>query len=182
MSDKKSSSRRSIILIGTLSLIAWSIVISLYLTIRLFSFPTGSMEPTIEIGDSFVVNIRYYKNNKIKRGDIIAFYPPRNEDRQVYLKRCVAIEGDKFSIKNGNIYINDSQIQEKYTHNRTSYRGFDKILLEGIVPANCIITLGDNRENSLDSRFYGYVPFDQIVGKALFIYNSKDLSRIGTKL
>jgi signal peptidase I len=138
------------------------------------------MAPTILIGDRIHVDTGY---RDIKRGDIIVFNPPIGETGKDYIKRCVAIGGDRFTIRNGSIYVNGEKKDEPYIKGKTGYQGFsDTTLIEGIVPADSYVVLGDNREHSLDSRYFGYVPRSRITGKVLYIWFAYDTKRIGTQL
>ena len=122
---------------------------STLLGIMPYSIPTKSMEPTIKIGDDIIVDKFYYRKHRIQRGDIIVFHPPAPTDhKRTFIKRCIAIAGDSFSIKSNDIYINGKVVRENYIAGKTNYRGFPNGKIEGIVPENTIVTLGDNRENS----------------------------------
>jgi signal peptidase I len=122
------------------------------------------MKPGLNIGDAITVDVNYYYNNKLQRGDIILYSAPIEGNKSLYIHRCIALPGDKFSIKNNAVFINDKKLEELYTIGITEY-DFDKRNLEGIVPKNMVIILGDNRENSMDSRYYLYVPIKNIKGK-----------------
>ncbi|HEY1406258.1 MAG TPA: signal peptidase I, partial [Spirochaetota bacterium] len=107
----------------------------------------------------------------IRRGDIIIFNPPVGEVEKDYIKRCIAVAGDEFHIKDNAVYINGQKMNESYTRGVTNYTGFsDRTLIEGVVPKGMVIAMGDNREHSLDSRFFGYVPVERIKAKALLLY------------
>jgi signal peptidase I len=131
-----------------------------------FYIPSGGMEDALIKGDYIMVNKGYYQNNKIKRGDII-IHIPEHDPENFYAQRCVAVENDHFSIKDGSIYINGTQQIEPYVKGKT-YHGVSKI--EGKVPKGRIIVLGDNRENSRDSRYLGYVSLEKVYAKAQYIY------------
>jgi signal peptidase I len=149
-------------------------------TARAFSFPSGSMEPTIIVGDRLIADMSYYRSHKPQRSDLLVFEPPFDKEKY-YIKRCVAIENDDVEFKNGFLYINGKKQNESYAQGKTIYH--DTIIkgtnISGKVPANNILVLGDNRENSMDSRQFGYMPLENIKGKPLFIYYSPDTKRIG---
>jgi len=163
--------------------------------IQNFYIPTGSMENTLMVGDHlFAEKVTYgpripqmigmskelhikipFISRDIHRGDVIIFHPPAPADEEKdYIKRCIAVGGDEFHIKDGYVWINGVKQVEKYVKGVTSYRGFSEIKLEGVVPQGMVIAMGDNRENSLDSRFFGYVPAERIKAKALVMYFNSD--------
>lgn len=156
--------------------------------LQAFWIPTGSMEPTLVPGDRVIVaKVPYYFHDP-QRGDIIVFEepdpakepergvwgaithwlgqglgfsPPDNED---YIKRVIGEPGDVVSARNGHVYVNDVRISEPYLHERTAR------FPETTVPEGKLFVMGDNRSNSLDSRFtLGFVPVDRVVGKAVWI-------------
>ncbi len=149
-------------------------------TARAFKIPSGSMEPTINFGDHLIVDMSFYKSNKPQRGDILLYMPPYDKNVN-YIHRCVAIEGDDVDIKNGFLYINREKMNEEYIKGKTRYFP-SKTEIIGTVPKNNLVILGDNRENAHDSRIYGYLSVNNVLGRPLFIYYSSDLSRIGKYL
>ncbi len=191
-----------------------------------FRIPSGSMMPTLLIGDFILVNKFVYGvrlpviNTKIvelgepKRGDVVVFRYPKNPKID-YIKRVIGLPGDKVSYYNKKVYINDKPMTQI---SLGAYQGLGKgesmtgakhitenlttvehsiLLLEGrqsvesvyIVPNGHYFVMGDNRDNSNDSRYWGTVPEANLVGKAFFIWMNWDLdyqginfSRIGTLL
>jgi len=125
-----------------------------------YKMPTGSMEPTIEMGA--LIDVDLIDNYKPKRGELIIIIDPNN-DKKSYIKRCIAIEGDLFEIKNGFVYINKKKQIEAYTQGQTKYESSFNI--NGIVKKDSIVILGDCRDNSLDSRYFGYVPLKNVKGR-----------------
>jgi signal peptidase I len=162
--------------------------------LQAYYLPGGSMEDTMLVGDHIYVRKYSYQslfssagssNEKyIKRGDIVV-YMADNETKKEYLHRCVAVGGDTFSIKDNRVFVNGVPLREPYAKGETSYRGYAKKNLEGVVPEGAIIVLGDNRENSFDSRGSGYIPADKVKGKAIVRYwyrdfiKKPDFSRLG---
>ncbi|MET1012734.1 MAG: signal peptidase I [Actinomycetota bacterium] len=156
--------------------------------LQAFWIPTGSMEPTLVPGDRVIVaKVPYYFHDP-QRGDVIVFEepdpakepergvwgaithwlgqglgfsPPDNSD---YIKRVIGEPGDVVSARNGDVYVNDVRISEPYLHERTAR------FPATTVPEGELFVMGDNRSNSLDSRFsLGFVPIDRVVGKAVWI-------------
>ncbi len=171
--------------------------------IQAYFIPTGSMEDTLQVGDHLLVEkitygpiipqmigmkkqVHLYRLGlrKVQRGDIIIFRPP-NEEEKDFIKRCIAVEGDEYHIKDGKVWVNGKALNEPYIKGITSYRGFSDRKIEGVVPRGYVVAMGDNRENSYDSRGFGYLPVERIKGKALVLYwNTKqvkalDFSRLG---
>lgn len=181
-----------------------AIAVALVLAVHIIQFiiqayyiPTGSMMDTLLVGDHlFVEKITYgpiiprmffmdgpihldvMSIRDIQRGDIVIFRPPHEIDKD-YIKRCIAVPGDRFEIKNNAVYINGQRMDEPYTKGPTRYTfGINKSRnIEGIVPQGKIIVLGDNRENSQDGRFFGYLDISRVKGRAFVLYWNWDQIR-----
>ena len=157
--------------------------------IRAYNIISGSMTPTIQIGDFLVIDMKYYNNNQITNGDLIAFY---HKDFDLIIKRVIAISGDTVEVKDDTIHVNHNRVNEPYAcflsknSNPDNFNiKHDNINLETtIVPANKLFVLGDNRDNSFDSRDpnFGFVDMNQVQGKPIYLYWAKDKSRIGKRL
>lgn len=130
--------------------------------------PTGSMENTIMIGDRIIGNRLAYINNTPERGDIIIFKFPDDTSKQ-YIKRVIGLPGDKIQIKEGIIFINDKKLYEPYLKEEWI---IDNDGYEYIVPEDSYFVLGDNRNDSNDSRYWlnTYVTKDLLLAKAECIY------------
>src|SRR5574340_150496 len=158
--------------------------------IQAFKIPSGSMIPTLLIGDHILVNKflygtkipfsgkRMFVFKKPERGDIIVFKYPENPSKD-FVKRVVAAEGDVIKSKNKMIYVNGNKVNEPYArHTDSSMRpmGIEPRDNFGpvIVPKNKYFVMGDNRDQSYDSRYWGYVDIKDVKGKALILYWSWD--------
>ncbi|WP_427338770.1 signal peptidase I [Caloranaerobacter sp. DY30410] len=150
------------------------IFITLVITILIEKYIIGitlvkgeSMLYTINDNDRLLINKLSYIYKKPLRGDIIIFKPPLKKRRdELFIKRVIAIEGDKFKIVGNHVYINDELLMEEYISDE-KYIERDYNILQGIVPKGYVFVLGDNRNNSNDSRTFGFVPIKNIVGKAV---------------
>ena len=132
--------------------------------------PSGSMENTIMTGDRLIGNRLAYIRSNPKRGDIIIFHYPDNE-QEIYVKRVIALPGEKVEVRDGKIYIDGSEtpldepyLKEEWTVATGPY--------EFEVPEDSYLVLGDNRNDSWDARYWAnkYVAEDKILGKAVFAY------------
>ncbi len=182
--------------------------------VEAFKIPSGSMIPTLTIGDHLLVNkfvygpripftdSRLFTWKEPKRGDIIVFKYPQDESKN-FIKRVIGVPGDKIQIINGKLTINDQAVQlspiappadksveegplygkpmlyeeqlgtvthtMQYLHDQKGENFGPKI-----VPQDSVFVMGDNRDNSQDSRYWGFVKYNKILGRALIIYWSWD--------
>lgn len=182
-----------------------AILIALFIRayiVQAFKIPSGSMIPTLLIGDHLLVNKFIYGVNpplsdkKIlvfetpTRGDIIVFKYPEDPSRD-FIKRVIGVEGDIVEIKNKKVFVNGVELKEPYARHTDSYihpRELDPRDNFGPikVPPHKLFVMGDNRDQSYDSRFWGFVDLKDVKGKAFIIYWSWDndnhkprLQRIG---
>lgn len=163
------------------------------LLIQAFKIPSSSMENTLLVGDHIFVNkfiygyhIPFTKGRVLQfkspeRGDIIVFVFPEDTEKD-FIKRVIGIPGDEVEVRQKTVYLNGQPIREDYAR---FVEGADP---EGLVrarddmpaikvPAGKYFVMGDNRDRSYDSRFWGFVDAEAVIGKAMFIYFSIDWSR-----
>jgi signal peptidase I len=190
----------------------WAGTILMYLfatttLVQAYVVPTGSMEPTVLVGDHILVDRLAYADpgvlgrhilpyRDIQRGDIIAFLYPE-DPRQTYVKRVIGLPGDRIRLEHGQVLRNGRRLIEPYVQRiateEDAYRDdFPRMARAGftpraremlefhvrngevIVPPGALFALGDNRDNSADSRYWGFVPRSNVVGKPLLVYWSFD--------
>ena len=124
-----------------------------------------SMEPNLYAGDFVLVNKAIYFFNKLpKLGDVVVFRYPLNPDATPYIKRVIGLPGDEVRIDGGKVYVNGVLLTEPYLDQGTTRGG------TWIVPENQLFVMGDNRANSSDSRTWGFVPMENVIGRAELIY------------
>ena len=177
-----------------------AIVIALFIrtfVVQAFKIPSGSMKQTLQIGDHILVNkfiyglkIPYFRKNIIpienpNRGDIIVFKYPVDPSKD-FIKRVIGIPGDVIEIRDKKLYVN----QERVNHDHGVYTD-SRILPANIrprdnfgpvtVPAHSLFVMGDNRDESYDSRFWGFVDYKAVNGKAFIIYWSWDKENFGVR-
>jgi len=130
-----------------------------------------SMEPTFQSGDYILTSKVTYKFRSFQRGDVVVFKSPKNPDIE-YIKRILGLAGDKIEIKSGDLFVNDTLVQENYISARTNLwdGGYLKDSTPVIVPDNYLFVMGDNRPRSSDSREFGPVPIESIIGFVFYRY------------
>jgi signal peptidase I len=157
--------------------------------------PSGSMENTLLIGDHSImsrigydagipftnVHVPLWRNPK--RQQIVIFKPPFAPDQPDYVKRVIGLPGDTVDIRDGSVWINGHRLVEDYTTGPSEPAspglnpgGGPDIKFPYVVPANCYFVMGDNRANSMDSRFWGCMPRQNLIGTPVMIYMSLDAS------
>ena len=166
--------------------------------VQAFKIPTGSMEPNLLIGDHLLVNKLVFgpslsaaeravlPMNDIERQEVIVFKYPEDPERD-FIKRVIGLPGEQIEVRHKRVYVNGTLLDEPYAHYmeepppvpRELEPGTDRGGLSGdpresygpvTVPPKHYFVMGDNRDNSQDSRYWGFMPRDYVKGRALFIY------------
>jgi len=185
------------------------VIVIIVLLIRTFvaqayNIPSGSMKPTLLVGDFILVNKLVYRFSEPQRGDIVVFKYPIDPNID-FIKRIVALPGEEVEVRNNQVFINGKPLPlievGRGEENGVRKVIYEEVLPEGIkhkvqfyedfpfskrdfgpvvVPPNHYFVMGDNRDNSEDSRYWGFVPRENIVGKAFVIYFSGDVPPLQT--
>jgi signal peptidase I len=170
-----------------------AVLIALFIrafVVQAFKIPSSSMEPTLLVGDYLLVNkfiygiripytdIKFFQYKKPERGDVIVFIYPKDPSKD-FIKRVIGTEGEKVEIIQNKIFINDRVIDDPWGHFQTA--GLPEYYLQAIenfgpvvVPKDSLFVLGDNRDNSQDGRFWGFLQVNAVLGKAFILYFSWD--------
>jgi signal peptidase I len=172
-------------------------VIALFIrtfVVQAFKIPSGSMKQTLQIGDHILVNkfiyglkIPYWRKTLIpvkdpQTGDIIVFKPPHEPEKD-FIKRVIGVGGDVVECRNKKLFVNQKPVKHEfavykdYSQNVPKRDNFGPIT----VPANALFVMGDNRDESYDSRFWGFVNLKAVSGKAFIIYWSWDKENFGVR-
>jgi signal peptidase I len=179
-----------------------AVILALFIrtfVVQAFKIPTGSMEENLLIGDHLLVNKFVFGPTAstierkllpvmpIKRGDVLVFKYPEDPERD-FIKRVIGLPGEKVELREKKVSINDKPLDEPYVHflqppgeNSEFHEvtSFDVRERYGpvTVPPNHYFVMGDNRDNSQDSRYWGFLPRENVKGKALVIYWSYEAER-----
>lgn len=149
-----------------------AIVIRLFV-LEPFYIPSGSMEPTLQVNDRIIVSKLNYHFKEPKRGDVVVFKYPLDTSRD-FVKRLIAVGGETVAIKGTVVYINGQPIPETYLPPGLRFSDYGPV----VVSAGSYFMMGDNRDNSDDSRNWGFMSEELIVGKAVAIYWPLDRLRL----
>jgi len=185
------------------------VIVVIVLLIRAFvaqayNIPSGSMKPTLLVGDFILVNKLVYRFSEPQRGDIVVFKYPIDPNID-FIKRIIALPGEEVEVRNNQVFINGKPLPlievGRGEENGVRKVIYEEVLPEGIkhkvqfyedfpfskrdfgpvvVPPNHYFVMGDNRDNSEDSRYWGFLPRENIVGKAFVIYFSGDVPPLQT--
>lgn len=147
---------------------------------RAYVIPSNTMAPTLRAGDRIVADMGYYKHHRPQRGDLVIIVTPPFGD--LTTKRVEAVAGGSVE-RNPKFHAGAPQFVKRYLGTAAQGAGAGGApkggTTEAVVPAGDIFVVGDNRSLSWDSRYYGFIGVDQIRGKPLYIYWSRDIARIG---
>jgi signal peptidase I len=169
-----------------------AVLIALFIrtfVVQAFKIPSSSMEPTLLVGDYILVNkfiyglripytdTKFFPMKQPERGDVIVFIYPKDTSKD-FIKRVIGKEGEKVEIVQNKIFVNGKQIEDPWGHfekyDWSKYLQAMEKFGPVVVPKDCLFVLGDNRDNSQDSRFWGFVNVNAVKGKAFVIYFSWD--------
>src|SRR3989344_7674121 len=149
---------------------------SIFIVVYLFiaaphSVRGGSMDPTFKNGDYIITSKISYKFATPRRGDVIVFASLKNPDID-FIKRIVGLPGDEVMIKDGKVYLNGEILAENYIQVTTNAfeSGFIREGMPVVVPEGDLFVLGDNRPRSSDSREFGFIPAENIIGRVIYRY------------
>jgi signal peptidase I len=135
--------------------------------IQPFRIPSTSMMNTLQVGDLVLVNRFAYWFTPPKRGDIVVFHYP-NDPKVYYVKRVIAMAGESIDINDNQVIVGNTVLNEPYIRDLTRDKGLFTYPLE--IPGGSVFVMGDNRNNSLDSRYWGPLRLEEIEGKAFLIF------------
>jgi signal peptidase I len=142
-------------------LVAIALALGVRSAIRIYSIPTASMTPTLQVGDHIVVTP--YHGATPDRGDVVVFRSPSSND--LLVKRIVAVPGDLVESHAGRLFVGGHAAAEPYVATPAT----TGIVASQVVPAGCFFVLGDNRANSFDSRQWGVLPGQFLIGRARLV-------------
>ncbi|MGI1001085.1 signal peptidase I [Pseudomonas aeruginosa] len=149
------------------------------LGVALYKIPSRSMEPTLQQGDFILANAARYAFAAPQVGALVVFrFPPQRSI--AYVKRIAGIPGDRVRIDGGRLYVNERPVTEPYLAQQALRQPDSLRMAERTVPAGQYFMLGDNRDNSNDSRYWGYVPRADLVGRVFAVWYAEDTRRIGS--
>ncbi len=179
---------------GLLTAFVIAAVLKLFI-VQAFRIPSGSMIPTLLVGDQILVSKLAYgvknpfhdrflfRTGHPRRGDVIVFKYPKDETKD-FIKRVIGIPGDRIRIVKKQLYVNDQLQKEPYTQtlDPSITDEVPRDNFETVVPPHSYFVMGDNRDDSYDSRFWGFVKSRKIVGRAVLIYWSWNKERDSIRL
>lgn len=123
---------------------------------------SGSMEPTLHVGERVMINRLAYKSQPPTRGDVIEFVVPSGQD---FTKRIIGVAGDKVEVRQGMVFLNDQPLSEPYLNEAPNYT-YGPVT----VPQGGLFVLGDNRNQSDDSHSWGFLEVNRVIGKVFAVY------------
>jgi signal peptidase I len=169
--DRWRGLRKSLLELPVILLISFVLVFGFVRPVDASPFYVGSesMVPTLEVWDRVLINKLAYDFEEPRRGDIVLFESPDGADEPL-IKRVVGLPGETLELRKGVLFINGEKVEEPYLERKPCARGMPKTCSFGpkTVPQGHVFMMGDNRTNSLDSRFFGPVPEEDLIGPTLF--------------
>src|SRR5258706_8669902 len=149
-------------------LIAIALAVAVRSMLHIYAIPSGSMQPTLEVGDHIVV----LRDGEPARGDVVVFRSPASPD-ELMVKRIIATPGDLIGTADGHVTIGNHLLDEPYA----AHPAASGPILPQIVPSGCYFVMGDNRTNSYDSRHWGVLRRELVVGRAVMVlWSSADVA------
>jgi signal peptidase I len=169
--DRRRSLRKSLLELPVILLISFVLVFGLVRPVVASPFYVGSesMVPTLEVWDRVLINKFVYRFAEPERGDIVLFESPDGSEEPL-IKRVVGLPGEALELRKGVLFVDGEKVEEPYLERKPCARGMPKTCSFGpkTVPQGHVFMMGDNRTNSLDSRFFGPVPEEDLIGESLF--------------
>jgi signal peptidase I len=189
----ETNTKRKSVLREYVEAIVIAVILALFIrtfVVQAFKIPSGSMKPTLLVGDHILVNKFIYgikipftdktiiNLGKPEREDVVVFKYPLDTKKD-YIKRVIGLPGDKIQLANKQLYINGKVVDDPHA----SYSVYGNLRNFGpiAVPAHHLFVMGDNRDESSDSRVWGFVPYEYLKGKAFLIYWSWDREHFGVR-
>jgi signal peptidase I len=163
-SGRDSSWRRALIDIVETIILSVALFLGINMISARIRVESISMQPTLHAGNFVLVNKVAYKLGSPERGDVIVFRYPPDPEQVPYIKRIIGLPSDHVRIYDGKVYVNEQLLVEPYIGSTTHQGG------EWDVPEDSLFVMGDNRNNSSDSRSWGMVPMENVIGKAEVVY------------
>ncbi len=159
--------------------------------VKALKIVSGSMEPTLLVRDHLYADLSYYSSAKPARGDLVVFSTPEEPGQRI--ARVIGLEGEEIEFRDKAAYIDGRRLSDPWafhtdptTYPRSPLSDKDGVVRDNLdrvkIPAGTCFVLGDNRDRSYDSRFFGPVPLSRLQGRLLYIYWAADKSRIGKSL
>lgn len=157
-----------------------------YTGLRVYQIASDTMEPALLEGEIIVAAERFYKKEKPKRGDVVVFRFEKNGAPRDFIKRVIGLPGEKVEIVNRRVYVNDRVLDDPWGRHRDraarpAAESPRDNMAAIVVPRGFLFVLGDNRDDSFDSRYYGPVETAKVQGKALYVLWGK-WGRVGAKI
>ena len=150
--------------------------------VKAYRIASGAMEPSLQVGDHIIVDLTRYATDIPQRGDVVVFIFPEDRSKD-FIKRVIGLPGERIEIRSKRVFIDGRELSDAWGIH------VDQTVLDArdnfgplSVPPEQYYVMGDNRDRSYDSRFWGFVDHSLIKGKALYFYWAKDKGKIGTAI